>query len=152
MEYLKADTLPMRQTLQLGRPPSTPRARRSISSTTVLGFAGRNHRDEATSSHITYERVLRYPDGHVRRIRYPIEPQAVRQSFGDVVEEEGEMWETGNVTRVARGWQIQGTTATMRAPRTQPNQVSVYIHVCIDFCCSCTRILTSNEENNFTVG
>ncbi|GAB4814538.1 hypothetical protein N2152v2_001584 [Parachlorella kessleri] len=46
----------------------------------------------------TYERILRYPDGNVRRIRYPA---PVEEDLSSCTEASGDSWETLNVWKAA---------------------------------------------------
>ncbi len=93
------------------------RGGRNATRQTVLNFAG-------TFDRRTYERVLRYPNGHVRLIRYPAPPrEAVAVSQDALDEDYTDSWETLNVwkseTRLAGSKRRAGPSRTQATSQQQ---------------------------------
>lgn len=99
----------MPHTLRLST--ATPAAKCQRASATVVGFAGlpskRDAGSPSNSGYSTYERVLRYPDGHTRRIRYPVEAQSVSIAAQSDVLDVSEDWQTLNAFKQSTGSSTQ---------------------------------------------
>lgn len=72
--------------------PSTPSSASARATSVVYAFAGSGAGDYGTGKTATYERVLRYPDGGERRIRYPVIPAEDPPASESCAED----WETLN--------------------------------------------------------
>lgn len=106
------------------------------------GRSGASNNSGAASGP-TYERVLRYPDGLVRRIRYPI-PLESATATTDVALDVSEDWETRNAWKAQTQQPLHPSSLTSGQVSTKHTRVLAFM----DYRASCTAARFSVASHN----